>query len=172
MLGDMSNARELLGKTLRRVREDRNLTQAALAEKADLSVKMIQKIEYGQTSPSPETMDKIAAALDVSVGELYGHGQTQISEDQLKSAIHSAVRSALGPPPADLENARLKARISELESQINLLPETFWTAWRIANEPVRAVFLYLLIGEKEYLDQVPSPVRKMLLGIRRGLLPG
>lgn len=70
----MSNTRELLGKNIKRIRDDAGLTQEALAEKAGLSIKMIQKIEYGQTSPTPETLDKVSAALSVPV-EMFFEGQ-------------------------------------------------------------------------------------------------
>lgn len=67
----METSRALLGANLKRLREAQDWSQAKLAEKADLSLKMIQKIEYGQTSPSPETLDKIVGALGVKIQDLY-----------------------------------------------------------------------------------------------------
>ena len=67
----MKKAKDLLGINLRRLREKRDWTQANLAEKAELSVKMIQKLEYGQTNPSAKTLDTLSRALGEPVGALF-----------------------------------------------------------------------------------------------------
>lgn len=54
--------------TTRRNRLD--LTQAQLAEASGLSLKMIQKVEYQQAWPSPDTLSKIAQALQCKPWEL------------------------------------------------------------------------------------------------------
>jgi len=71
----MDKARDLLGKNLKRLRSEKQWTQDDLAETCDLSVKMIQKIEYGKTSPSLDTIDKLAKALSTSPGELFRGSQ-------------------------------------------------------------------------------------------------
>jgi len=58
------------GKRLRYLRRDRDLTQEQLAELIDLSVNAISLLERGRTSPSFETLVKLAKALNVDVGEL------------------------------------------------------------------------------------------------------
>lgn len=67
----MNKARNLLGKNLKRLRGARGWTQADLAEDCGLSVKMIQKIEYGKTSPSLETLDLLVSSLKTSQSELF-----------------------------------------------------------------------------------------------------
>lgn len=67
----MAKARDLLAENLKRLREASGWTQPRLAEKADLSLKMIQKIEYGKTSPTLETLDKISYALHAQVADLF-----------------------------------------------------------------------------------------------------
>ena len=51
-------------------REYRGLTQAELAEKADLSVVMIKKLESGATCGSIKTIKAIASALNLTVDDL------------------------------------------------------------------------------------------------------
>ena len=55
---------------LARLRLDRGLTQAALAEKAGLSRLAVGKIERGVVVPRARTLDELAAALDAELGEL------------------------------------------------------------------------------------------------------
>ena len=46
------------------------MTQAKLAERADLSVDLISRIERGDRAPSLESLEKIAEALGIDPGEL------------------------------------------------------------------------------------------------------
>jgi transcriptional regulator with XRE-family HTH domain len=68
----MKTARDLLGENLKALRIEGGMTQNELAEAADLSLKMIQKIEYGESAASPETIDKLAAALKCTPSQLFG----------------------------------------------------------------------------------------------------
>lgn len=54
------------GLWLQREREKRGLTQAKLAAKAGLNRAVINKIENGQSEPSPGTLQAIADALNIS----------------------------------------------------------------------------------------------------------
>lgn len=67
----MKKTKDVLGANLKRLRDQRGWTQAELAEKARLSVKMIQKIEYGATSPSTTTLDAIAGALGQPIARFF-----------------------------------------------------------------------------------------------------
>jgi transcriptional regulator with XRE-family HTH domain len=51
------------GGNVRRLRVERNLTQEALAEKADLNIRTVQKIEAGQTNILITTAPRIQKAL-------------------------------------------------------------------------------------------------------------
>ncbi len=59
------------GKRLRYLRRDRDITQEQLAELIDRSVSFISLLEKGESSPSLETIAKLAKALDVEVAELF-----------------------------------------------------------------------------------------------------
>ena len=50
---------------LKKIREEKNLTQEELAEKSGLSVRTIQRIEAG-TEPKGYTLKTLASTLDIS----------------------------------------------------------------------------------------------------------
>ena len=51
-------------------RTKRNLSQDKLAEMSDLSKNSLGAIERGTSSPSIDTLDRIAAALEIELSEL------------------------------------------------------------------------------------------------------
>lgn len=59
-----------LAANLRRLREDRGWTQAALADRAQLSRDGYRKIELGESAPRASTVSELARALEVSLAEL------------------------------------------------------------------------------------------------------
>lgn len=63
---DQSNNSKSLGTRLKKVRVDRGLTSTALAEKANVSAGLISQIESGLTTPTLETLQNIARALNTS----------------------------------------------------------------------------------------------------------
>jgi transcriptional regulator with XRE-family HTH domain len=65
--------RTILGKGIRFYRQQRQLSQAALAEKADISITFLSKIERGIKYPTSDTLSAIANALGVEVYELFRH---------------------------------------------------------------------------------------------------
>jgi transcriptional regulator with XRE-family HTH domain len=59
-----------IGRNLKLVREDRLMTQAELAEAADVAVSSLVRIENDQVEPRFSTIRKLARALDVDHREL------------------------------------------------------------------------------------------------------
>lgn len=59
-----------IGSSIRRNRQEKGLTQEALAEAAGISLKMVQKLEGGQKGFCMETVIRIAETLGVSLGSL------------------------------------------------------------------------------------------------------
>jgi transcriptional regulator with XRE-family HTH domain len=54
-----------MGKTIRKLRLEAGLSQAALAERADLSREYVNKIEAGKYDPPLSTINALAKALRV-----------------------------------------------------------------------------------------------------------
>jgi len=63
--------RSLFGQNVRVYRNRRNWSQADLAEYANISINFIGDIERGRKWPHPETLTKLADALEVKVFELF-----------------------------------------------------------------------------------------------------
>jgi transcriptional regulator with XRE-family HTH domain len=60
----------VLAAVLKRLREDRGLTQESLAFKSGVSISSLGRIEMGRTSAAWTTVVQLADALGVSMGEL------------------------------------------------------------------------------------------------------
>ena len=59
-----------IGKNLRRVREERLMTQQEVATAADLNLSTVMRIENDRVEPRFSTIRKLARALDVDPREL------------------------------------------------------------------------------------------------------
>lgn len=56
-----------LGKKIRRMRQARGLTLAELARRARVTTGFISQLEHSHTVPSLQTLQRVAAALDISL---------------------------------------------------------------------------------------------------------
>jgi len=63
--------RRILSKNLKLLRSQRSLSQMELAEKADISIPFLSNIERSNKWPYPDTLVKIAKALEVEVYTLF-----------------------------------------------------------------------------------------------------
>lgn len=63
----MTNVLDLFASTLRSARIKRGLTQRALAERLNMSVRTIIEIERGRSSPKFETVALLARELNISL---------------------------------------------------------------------------------------------------------
>ena len=82
----MINGQELrliLGKGIRFFRQQRKMSQAALAEKADISITFLSNIERGVKYPTSETLSAIANGLGVEVFELFRHDHSPTQKRSL-----------------------------------------------------------------------------------------
>lgn len=74
-----------LGKVLQRARKNSGLTQQELCQRAKLSYSTLAKIERGAIkSPSIFTVQSIAEALGVSLGELVGESRNTVAQTAKK----------------------------------------------------------------------------------------
>jgi transcriptional regulator with XRE-family HTH domain len=64
---------KLFSETLRFYRKAANLTQEELAERADLTSKMISLIERGERNPSANVLRSISIGLGVPLSEMIKH---------------------------------------------------------------------------------------------------
>lgn len=60
-----------LGKRIRKLRKEQKISQEGLAEKTKIHRTYMGKIERGESNPPLHTVEKIANALKVKVGDLF-----------------------------------------------------------------------------------------------------
>ena len=68
--------RAALGRAIRELRLERDLTQEALAHSAGITVGHLSKIERGQSNPTWETVAAISGALGLSINKLAKTAET------------------------------------------------------------------------------------------------
>ena len=61
----MDKEKKELGKKLKEAREKLNLTQAEVAEKANINPNYYARVERGEENPTFETLQQIAKALKI-----------------------------------------------------------------------------------------------------------
>ncbi len=66
----MSELREIIGRVIRRERQDRQLTIKELGDKAGISEIYVGEIERGQKYPSSKVLESLAQALDLDIADL------------------------------------------------------------------------------------------------------
>jgi len=95
----LMTTRSLLALNMKRLRELRGYTQMDLAERVGCSTTLIGNIEIRKRFPSPENLDLIAKALEVSHAELFVDAspgsqlESQI-KDQLERKVQDAINEA------------------------------------------------------------------------------
>jgi transcriptional regulator with XRE-family HTH domain len=67
----MTNIRDLLANNMKAYRHALGMSQAKLAEKVDTSTHYIGMIETKNKFPSPEMLERLAAALGIDTTELF-----------------------------------------------------------------------------------------------------
>lgn len=92
---------EVLGRVIRRERQERNLTIKELGEKAGLSEIYVGEIERGQKYPSSRVLESLAQALDLDIADLLELIAEEIRyerEPQHVNAIGFALPNLPGQP--------------------------------------------------------------------------
>ena len=88
----MTDFQKKFGARVRELRRRRGFTQEQLAEKINIGVRSLGKIETGNSFPSCETLEKIIASLQTSNLEIFDFEHLQ-TEQNLKEKIFEMVNS-------------------------------------------------------------------------------
>ena len=104
----MTNIRDVLAKNMRAYRNARGYTQANLAEKVNTSTHYIGMIETQNKFPSPEMIERIAAALGIDTIDLF-------STDKKKPKIIKSYRKATIVDVKNLLGRFLDEKLKDLE---------------------------------------------------------
>ena len=102
---------ENLGHSLRRLREGRHISLKVLAEQTGFSASFLSQVENGQASPSISSMERIATALGVTLGQFFNH-----AEASRGSVVRNGDRASLNLEwsLAEIESAGALDRGSQL----------------------------------------------------------
>ena len=92
----MTNIRQLLAFNIKENRRKLGLSQAKLAEKAELSTQYLAMIELTHKFPSPEKLEQIALALEIDTPELFSMPPSvKIASLKLQRAIITDIEKAV-----------------------------------------------------------------------------
>lgn len=75
--------RKKLGQNIKKFRKLNNITQEKLAEIVGVEVISISSIETGRYFPSPENLNKISLALNVSLSDLFNFKEELSCQDYI-----------------------------------------------------------------------------------------
>ena len=88
--------RAVLAQNIKSFRIHRDWSQADLAEKADISIPFLSDIERGNKWPYPETLSKLAKALNAKINELFREESPLPADDHRFSRTSEYIISADG----------------------------------------------------------------------------
>ena len=69
------SARRVLARNLRRIRRERELSQDELAAEANVRQALVSAIEVGTANPTMDSLERLAVALGVTMGDLFADRQ-------------------------------------------------------------------------------------------------
>ena len=76
-----------VGKKIQEMRRERNLTQAEVAERCELTINYIGKVERGEAQPTLEVLFSIANALKTNLSTLFILLDHPLSKEDTKRRI-------------------------------------------------------------------------------------
>lgn len=96
----MTRVQKCLALNIKKFRKEQNITQEQLAERAKSSTTYIGTIEIGKKFPSPQMIERIAAALNVDSLQLFQPDTSMIMEAQidfekLKTTLMTNIKKAV-----------------------------------------------------------------------------
>jgi predicted transcriptional regulator/transcriptional regulator with XRE-family HTH domain len=120
-------SRPLIGRTVRRLRQERGMTQQALAARLGISASYLNLIEHDQRGITASLLLKVAETLRVDLATLSGHAERQL-EAQLRETFADPLLNAEAVPEAEI--AALAAGSPTAARAVLAL----YRAWRVARE--------------------------------------
>lgn len=98
----MSTLEEQFGAMVRYHRKRADLSQAQLAERSDRQPNAIQRLENGETSPTFDTVVRLAQALNIEIWQLFYSGGFEVKPDQ-SDPLAAIFKQIVGLKDGDLQ---------------------------------------------------------------------
>ena len=127
-------ARTVIGRTVRRLRTEKSLSQQALATRLGISASYLNLIEHDQRAVTASLLIKLAETLRVDLGELSGN-QERTLEMGLREAFSDPLLGEDAVPEADIA-AMAGASPNAARAVLAL-----YRAWRVAREDASGIAL-------------------------------
>jgi predicted transcriptional regulator/transcriptional regulator with XRE-family HTH domain len=120
-------ARPLIGRTVRRLRQEQGLTQQALAVRLGISASYLNLIEHDQRGITASLLIRLAETLRVDLATLSGTAERQI-EAQLRETFADPLLNAEAVPEAEV------AALASGSPAASRAVLALYRAWRVARE--------------------------------------
>ena len=116
-MGNRAGSQRLiqLGERIRQKRKDSHLSQETFAEKADISVNTVSRIEGGQAAMSVEIFAKLVEVLDTGADELLGRRAKEKENDPVETTAARIRR--LKPKEQKIVLKTMKALMDGMEGK-------------------------------------------------------
>ena len=141
--------RPLIGRTVRRLRIERGLTQQALASRLGISASYLNLIEHDQRNVTASLLIKLAETLRIDLTDLSGAQERQ-TEAGLREAFADPLLNADPVPEAEIE------ALAAGSPHAARLVLALYRAWRVAREDSSGIALpsgrRLLLPHEEARD--------------------
>ncbi len=127
-------ARALIGRTIRRLRLERRLTQQVLAVRLGISASYLNLIEHDQRAVTASLLIKLGESLGVDLATLSGRSQRQL-EVALQEVFADPLLSTDAVPATEI--SELAATVPNAANAVLAL----YRAWRVAREDAGGIAL-------------------------------
>src|SRR5579884_3412124 len=111
----MADLQEIIGRVIRRERQERNLTIRELGEKAGLSEIYVGEIERGQKYPSAKVLESLAAALDLEVADLLEMMADEIRREREPQEVVNAIGFTIPSGPGQPRRLTVRRMVNMLD---------------------------------------------------------
>src|SRR5579883_1820845 len=109
----MTDLQEIIGRVIRRERQDRHMTIKELGDKAGLSEIYVGEIERGQKYPSAKVLESIARALDLDLADFF-----DLVAEEIRSLREPQMTRVIGftlPRPGQPQRIAVKRIVNMLD---------------------------------------------------------
>lgn len=92
--------KNIVGEKISRIRKSKGLSQEELADKANINLRTVQRIENGETEPRGHTLSCICKVLDINIENLVDYGKSE--NKSFFIYFHASVIAGLVIPFGDI----------------------------------------------------------------------
>jgi transcriptional regulator with XRE-family HTH domain len=111
----VADLQEIIGRVIRRERQDRHLKIKELADKAGVSEIYIGEIERGQKYPSSTVLESIAHALELDIAEFLELMAEEIRSEREPQTASNAIGFTLPSTPGQPRRIAVKRIVNMLD---------------------------------------------------------